>query len=186
MFRCHGCKDKTKAGPKCDEPCPTNCKSTCQQNRRCHECKDYYYGDICDKACSNCKNGCDRSSGDCVGGCNTGFWGVRCDQLCSPNCVLNSVVGVCKQSDGSCDRCVQGYWGSQCDWTCYSTCRLNGRTGTACFQSIGGCDYCTAGWWGNTCQNRCSDQCTTDTCNKADGGCTCKPGYKPNTCVNGR
>ena len=182
LFICNGCRDKTKTGSKCDEPCPISCRSTCQQNRRCHYCKDFYYGDTCEKSCSSgCENGCDRSSGECNGGCKTGFWGVKCDQICTTTCVVNSVLGVCKQSDGSCDSCVQGYWGRECLNNCNTNCHVNGRTGTACYQPTGYCDYCT-----DACQFNCSNQCVTDTCNKEDGGCTCKPGYKPNTCVTGR
>ena len=108
-------------------------------------------------------------------------WGEPgCEFPCSSKCQTT-----CNGKDGSC-YCLQGYWGSRCYETCSNYCRLKGLSASACYQSNGYCDYCTAGWWGNRCQTRCSNQCTTVTCNKADGRCTCEPGYKPITCVNGR
>ena len=167
------CKDYSPfGGPRCDQPCGTNCDKGCTQLlMTCRGCKDKTKaGDKCDEPCpANCVS-CYQKSYMCYS-CKEGFSGTLCE--CSQNCK--------ECVDGKCNDCKDGFWGASCSERCNENCYLNGHTKQTCYQT-GTCDFCSDGFWGLQCNSNCSTHCITTRCNKDRGECRCKVGYTRNTC----
>lgn len=44
---------------------------------------------------------------------------------------------------------------------------------------------CAEGYFGANCSRKCSTHCKPDTCQHADGSCTCTAGWMGNNCTTG-
>ncbi|XP_060072580.1 multiple epidermal growth factor-like domains protein 10 [Ylistrum balloti] len=159
----------------CDQFCPSNCKdNTCNQlDGSCIACVPGYYGSSCDLSCpSNCKdNTCIQLDGLCTE-CNSGYYGSSCNQICPVNCKST----ICNRSSGECTECEAGVFGVLCDNSCSALCSSDG-----CSQETGFCKACTPGYYGQTCMENCG-QCSSVSCNIADGTCDCSDGWEGDTC----
>ncbi|ESO86743.1 hypothetical protein LOTGIDRAFT_176902, partial [Lottia gigantea] len=116
-------------------------------------CDDGFYGENCNKKCSerNCINNstvCSKVDGSCNGECLDGysgidcsqtmpvvpdqkcgddFYGINCNKKCSErNCINNSTV--CSKVDGSCNgECLDGYSGIDCSRSSSASNPNNGK-----------------------------------------------------------
>ncbi|KAL5017432.1 hypothetical protein ScPMuIL_007021 [Solemya velum] len=116
MDDCTTCRDGWK-GLRCQ--CSENCDGGlqgCDQNTgRCTAgCVQNYYGDRCDVQCDVCLT-CNQSTGVCTS-CRHGFFGLQCNETCSPSCSDSQDGEVhCDISSGRClTPCVTGYSGDTC------------------------------------------------------------------------
>ena len=186
------------AGNPCTE-CPPNCDDTGCNDFHCHTCNPGFYGDFCNKTCSEycATTVCDKEDGSCeckVGyagnpctecpsncdrtgcnddfhchTCNPGFYGDFCNRTCSFHCIGNRC-----NIDGSCN-CSVGYGGHPCE-PCPKNC-----SDTGCNKQLI-CHEChDPGFYGDYCNFTCSTNCINGTCNK-DGTCNCSVGYGGNPC----
>ena len=97
-------------GLDCTEPCNTNCKENDNGFRSCYYrdgtcssgCNDYFWGDQCNKACSErcLGNLCDRDS-KCLVDCIPGTYGPSCEF----DCVQTCNDGRCDRDFGNCTEC---------------------------------------------------------------------------------
>ena len=143
------------------------------------DCDTGFYGQSCKPCSPQCQTVCSTTTGSCTCMNNATLVGPKCDESCPVNCKSKC------NNDLSCrDGCKPGFYGTTCNQSCSKAC-VTGSTTGMCNQINGYCDSCTTGFWGNRCEGRCSSHCDPSSCNKADGSCTCTPGYKPNTCING-
>ncbi|KAK6961121.1 fibrinogen-related molecule [Biomphalaria glabrata] len=113
------------------------------------------------------------------GVCDLGFYGHKCDQLCSPSCSSEG----CDTSTGSCLECATGFYGSLCEMNCPSGCVEN----TPCHRNTGVClGGCKSGKFPDTtCDQGCSAGCADDgSCDDSTLECKhgCKAGYYKKTC----
>ena len=141
-------------GPRCDQPCPVNCgPEGCYQIKMWNYNKRTHYF-----KCRDCK---------------PGWWGQECYQRCPEHCLLSDRVthGCLQNSTGDCTLCKEGYHGFKCEEKCPSNCE------GPCEKINGKCS-CRAGTYGLNCDRNCSINCATEQCQKKDGHCICKPGYK--------
>ncbi|XP_053387695.1 uncharacterized protein LOC123541782 [Mercenaria mercenaria] len=162
----HGCShscNNTVGGYKCH--CPVGF-SLQTDMVTCTECNEGTYGSNCTSKCTCVPANtytCDRKTGHCS--CMQGWKGKICDQdidECkqTPNCPVNSH---CVNNNGSyvC-KCEKGYIKS----------------------SKGNCEECGKRHYGDNCVEECRcDFQNTDSCNHITGNCTCKKGWKGNTCT---
>ncbi|XP_048246404.1 multiple epidermal growth factor-like domains protein 10 [Haliotis rufescens] len=168
-------------GPNCEMPCE-NCKGTCKAG--CEGgCNPGFYGHWCDKVCSeNCRAGldatfvlecdrnvsntciidCDKKTGHCIHGCNPGFYGQRCEKVCSENCLPDPNGTL----SSACDRNVSNNCTPECD-----------KTTGYCIRG------CNLGWHGTNCSSRCNSKCANLSCTES-GACLdgCAPGYAGTDC----
>ncbi|KAK2150339.1 hypothetical protein NP493_2801g00000 [Ridgeia piscesae] len=73
---CH-CSGATEDCQKKNGVCQTECAPHFQGSI-CQECKDGYFGTLCDHTC-HCRSGsCDKTTGHCPSGCATGWTGDNC------------------------------------------------------------------------------------------------------------
>ncbi|XP_060556495.1 multiple epidermal growth factor-like domains protein 10 [Ruditapes philippinarum] len=155
-------KGKYDIDSDCVKDCPQNCK-TCTSYDKCTECKDGFFGDVCE---FNCSRGC------YLGRCSQ-MDGTCYQKKCNPN------------FDGiNCTTCSPGLHGSYCQLPCPNNC-------VACSGNTS-CDYCQHGYWGTDCQLNCSIGCYKSSCLKKTGVCMyskCKTGFigeKCDICVLGK
>jgi hypothetical protein len=88
----------------------------------------------CSDNCAN-TNQCDKVSGSCNNGCKTGWYGTKCLDSCTTNCIQ----GECDDSGICTQGCNGKRYGQKCDSLC-SNCL------TTCNRNSGVCD--------STCVNR--------------------------------
>lgn len=167
----NGCKDGLH-GTMCQMSCG-KCSGSpviCTQDGSCSGCQDGYTSFNCSTMCGeHCfltggasGRRCHQNTQYCLDGCETGYYGQKCDQTCSPNCKNKA----CDISTGSCTSgCNSGYYGSDCMQTCSN-----------CQESI--CDTegycqngCVAGMYGRKCLVTCKEKCTDGTCDSTSGVC---------------
>ena len=148
------------------QPCSSFCKDVCDAVTGECTCKDNssFAGPRCDQPCGeNCDKGCTQHTFICNGCKNSRYSGPKCENPCPINCNCT-----CKQ-DRTCHGCRDSYYGEICNKKCSSNC-YNPDCDESSGNCMGGCP------WESFCEKAC---------NQTDGGCTCKPGYKPNTCEDG-
>lgn len=93
---------------RCRE-CQEGCTGTCNSNSGYCSCKSGYYGNQCDKKCSNCISNMCKDDGACIGECVPGWGHVLCDHQCPVNCES------CNRIDLNCQgSCKPGYTGDTC------------------------------------------------------------------------
>ena len=106
--------------------------------------------------------------------CRAGYYGSRCVQTCSANCVNKT----CSAFDGSC-ACVERYYGERCESKCMNTCK-------DCFDGTQ-CRACPLGRYGPLCTIVCD--CNGGPCNivtgKSDGPSTCPSHGLCTACLTG-
>ncbi|XP_048257961.1 scavenger receptor class F member 1-like isoform X1 [Haliotis rufescens] len=204
----------------CTTKCPLHCRENDDGHAYCDQttghcsqyCKDGWWGDRCERACSEgcVDNSCFSWDGYCNKGCLQGWTGDGCGTRCPSGCHQNA----CEQAKrGRCTQgCRLGFHGHHCDQPCDSRCReqdcvydhhiksavcrqgcVDGwmspdcqrkcsRNCEACLQESGNCFRCTQGYWGVHCASVCSSMCSHGTCDM-DGKCfACQPGYFGKTC----
>ena len=78
-------------------------------NGECSECKDGWYGRLCEENCSEgCDGRCNKKNGECK--CTIGFYGATCKKSCGAGCPGD---GSCDVKSGECE-CKSGFTGSGC------------------------------------------------------------------------
>ncbi|WAR16548.1 PTPRT-like protein [Mya arenaria] len=178
-----GCKNGF-SGSSCEQKtCHVDC--ICDQNNRCLECKDPYFGPSCSHTCRYCKDRqCPehRLTAEKCDACEEGTYGYLCNETCRQHCLDNR----CKQDDGSCP-CKKEYKfeGGKC---VPSNCPANCSTCT----SLDSCGTCVDKYYyGETCEYKCSNCKAVTHCDKKDGYClhACADGlsgvYCDNLCYEG-
>ena len=143
--KCSLC-DNGKRGDFCNENCNIGCNITennCEQDTGKCQCKQGYYGEVCEKECDkNCKI-CQESDGACIE-CNSGYYiDLNDNKIC--NKCPEKCDGECP--NGKCEKCLTGYYGDSCDKICPEKCKNK-----ECDKNSGLCDcinhykidsYCT-------------------------------------------
>lgn len=143
---CQTCKDGY-SGKTCSEKCNYEHCSLCQFDvSTCFNCYHGWWGDHCDKRCTNhCSHPyCSQHTGKC-GKCNAGYYGPYCDGTCK------SVCETCSDNS-TCDTCKTGFYGFDCTQKCPGHCETCARDGK--------CIECRAGYFGNGCKcelSQCND-----------------------------
>ena len=167
---------KGKYGNKCSYSCSKYCaKEECHPlngNCNCSSPANRHGGPGCNLLCTDsCGNeGCNQDM-KCRG-CKPGLWGSYCTKRCPDHCrVEDGVTYGCLQNNGDCNLCEGGYFNIKCETSCPAYC--NGT----CEKISGDCP-CETGMYGAHCNETCSANCETSRCQKSDGQCKCKPGYK--------
>eukprot|EP01135_Chromosphaera_perkinsii_P005134 Nk52_evm21s317 gene=Nk52_evmTU21s317 len=139
---CEACKGSTHWGPKCKTPCNDGCEyphryyvyskaavehhGTCDFKTGSCACKPGYYGELCDKECTGCKDQkCNAKNGRCQDGCKPGHYSSddkdMCDKTCKPNdCLLGECIASKESEDGwQCNGCKNIFkTGLHCDKDC--------------------------------------------------------------------
>ncbi|XP_062567904.1 receptor-type tyrosine-protein phosphatase kappa-like [Saccostrea cucullata] len=116
-------------------------------------------------------------------GCKDGFYGLFCNQTCSPFCKFNtcdSHTGECYQGCKSnwtgyfCNKCNDSRFGHNCSEKCSMNCK-----GQLCNNVTGACtNGCETGFFKETCNKTCNPDCYN--------GCNRYTGYCENGCVEGK
>ena len=101
------CNDHCGADFKDDRPCDI-VTGTCT-----HECVPKWYGDSCDKQCSeSCVDGLCNRTGYCISGCMTGYYGEDCRLVCTESLTCND--GTCHRINGNCSACDEPQQSPRC------------------------------------------------------------------------
>ncbi|KAL5015767.1 hypothetical protein ScPMuIL_005356 [Solemya velum] len=134
-----------------------NCKNNlvdCDINKCTTGCESGWYGDLCNRHCSNgCRSKCDRDTGYCQQ-CEAGRYGYFCDDECNPNC--QGIPRQCNRT-GSCSGCLKGHTGAFCEEECSITCWQQ-----KCDQFTEKCLYgCIDGYDGSYCDELTPDATST-------------------------
>ncbi|XP_052694706.1 scavenger receptor class F member 1-like [Crassostrea angulata] len=179
-------------GPKCLQQCPGHCRDNV----------------TCNHVTGQCGGGCDKgwTGALCDKGCDDGTYGYNCVNNCNGPCLNNTP---CNKQTGYCDRgCKPGYTNIDCSTECPSqhygmncTGRCSGHciNNEPCDHVIGVCpsgcqdgytgalctDACAEGYFGANCSRKCSPHCKPETCQHANGSCTCTAGWMGNDCTTG-
>lgn len=171
-------------GKYCDRQCTlSNCAQCALSFDRTTVCvvcvsNTYGLGSYCVECPPGCLRSCHMQTGYCTE-CKQGFYGSKCDQLCSRYCVDDT----CAIQSGYCN-CTEGWFGPKCDRSCPIHC-------TNCASYVpDACESCEPGWFGPTCDIQCSSGCKYNdysnyvTCDKVSGICTdgCISGYRGARC----
>ncbi|XP_067686050.1 fibrillin-2-like [Haliotis asinina] len=142
-----------------------------------------------------CKSGSKlQNDGVTCADCVQGTFGQECRSNCSCN-VVNTAT--CDKVNGSC-TCVKGWEGDTCsddvnecntaNCGANSTCtNTNGSFICECENgffrtAFNSCQACDANHWGKNCINRCMCGVNSVACNSTNGECTCRTGWKGDTC----
>nr|XP_022308467.1 receptor-type tyrosine-protein phosphatase T-like [Crassostrea virginica] len=168
--------------------CSQNCKTfECDTHGECSKgCVTGFWRQNCSSECPvNCygKN-CDMQ-GHCSN-CSIGYWDYNCQRQCPAKCAQY----ICKQQNGvcsngciqnwdaeTCDRCDDSHYGPDCSYECSVNCIHN-----TCNNYTGSCTQgCKTGFYGDFCNNTCGAGCDSG-CDRYNGSCTCKQGWKGETC----
>ncbi|XP_062567899.1 multiple epidermal growth factor-like domains protein 10 [Saccostrea cucullata] len=187
---CNSCSDGY-FGELCENICSLKClRLKCNKDTGyCSTgCAPGYYGNYCNSTCGNCNTTtCDRLNGSCKD-CSSSYYGVKCDQNCSKNC-LNLE---CRQIDGYCSNgCKNGFFGFFCNMQCsgkciQNNCSQNGTCVNGCKTHWSGkrCDRCDFSHYGSECSKECSVNCIKQTCHNITGFCTygCYNGFYSENC----
>ena len=192
------------------QSCPRNCVG-CAAIVACTECKEGFWGDVCQYNCHGCNTfGCGQKT-NCTYGCIDGFYAhiIGENQYECTECPMK-----CQKCTGpdSCSACKTGYWGNNCTYLCnvnckglscqksdgfcvqgckngyYSeTCSETCPLGCATCQNEDNCTTCVKGKYGNMCDQPCSENCFRDICFRNNGTCKtgCKVGYTGDKCFTG-
>ncbi|WAR25508.1 hypothetical protein MAR_011212, partial [Mya arenaria] len=154
------------------------CSKTRCSNSACSYCTDLWYYPVngtCCRCSVNCKRDYCTSEGECLVGCKDGFFGRRCDKLCTtydPNCkrcLSFGTEGNPRDWRGMCDQCRAGMFPDRTKaWLCVdcpSSCM-----GGQCDPVNGSCTRgCVVGRWSNNCNKLCDEGCHS--CRQTDGIC---------------
>ncbi|KAK7482356.1 hypothetical protein BaRGS_00026375, partial [Batillaria attramentaria] len=174
--------------------------------RTCIECQEGKYGDNCADTC-NCRTQntqfCNKTNGVCE--CKSGWKDTDCSQdinecadaalyscVADSRCVNTngSYICVCedgffKASDGNCtdlDECLDSD-ANDCPQLCSNTV---GNFTCSCAPGYSGdgrnCTECPDGKFGNNCTGVCDCHPDYATCDKSNGTCHCKDGFKGDRC----
>lgn len=105
-------------GKWCNLTCPSNClENKCEKNSGfCLNCKNNFYGKICNESCFGCKDNCIKDNGECINhNCNFNYFGSgNCNKKCSSKC-----IGGCDLFNGFCNKCSdKNYFGNDCQFNC--------------------------------------------------------------------
>ncbi|XP_061195120.1 multiple epidermal growth factor-like domains protein 6 [Saccostrea echinata] len=165
-------------GQLCLEECSTNClNSTCFRNQTCvHGCKDGWFGENCDQACSAVTGSCAHC------GFIDGIQKIQCLKCENPWFLFESKCFKCPENCSSCvseDVCTQCknniFYGSICEKKCDNACISN-----TCDMN-GNCLYgCNNGKYGNECDPNCPVVCKL--CYNASKCLECEDGYYGEIC----
>ena len=106
-----------------------------------------------------------------IADCPPGWFGVSCEEHCSPHCSSIS----CHRDSGECQgHCESGYYGYQCNDVCSRDC-VDG-----CEKLTGRCNQCAIFRYGMFCEKTCSpscnphiSSCSERICDKDSGRCLC-------------
>ncbi|KAK3781275.1 hypothetical protein RRG08_066555, partial [Elysia crispata] len=136
--------------------------------KHCEECSTGFYGEGCNRTCSEHCGGnlksCHRVNGSCNQGCDLGYmgplcvqecnmrkWGQNCTEKCSARCNNNN----CQLVTGMCNGCVNGYWecntttyGKDCGQRCSTNC-----VEQECHHETGLCKSCNESMIGDFCES---------------------------------
>lgn len=197
---CNECKSSYYIDPedktKCLS-CPENCLGECP-NGICQECKDTFFGEICDQNCpEKCINKkCDKTTGkcECINHYSTESNCTQCDDFydiktecqecinhydreydclqCKTNYDINTSCTECLNHysfKDNCEKCIQNYDISKNCSECLNY-----------FDIDKNCEICLLGYFGTNCDKECYKGCNLNisNCHQKDGKCdNCISGF---------
>ncbi|WAQ93842.1 SREC-like protein, partial [Mya arenaria] len=168
-----------------------NLKNQCESNRYVIHgclgpCKPGYFGDFCDKNCSEkCLNRrCNKSSGLC-NDCTRTYL-ESCSQECGVGCREINGFPQCVRQSGKClNGCNLYHYGFYCNNTC-KNCKQNSSNSPCDINGV--CQFgCENDYWDKKCNSKCSANCQGDEhgkrCNLSTGECIngCTRGWSEST-----
>ena len=193
---CYKCQDHFYPKDKNCFQCPENCDGECPEGK-CLKCKSGFYGEICDKNCSQyCVNKiCNKEDGycDCINHFSEKSHCTECENKydiktecvkCLGNYDINTDCINCinhYNESTSCEECDKHFTiESKCN-----QCEENYNLDTNCTTCINyfdlntNCKECLIGHYGEKCDKNCYEGCNTskENCRREDG--YCKECYNP-------